>query len=149
MAKILVKSEKSNFMSSFCTSFRIYMQGLQTMNKLILDILWRYASFNLKKKILSMRWNEVVFDFRSCKSSSSSVFTSTKPIFWWTVSLGWRGGSLGRVSVSRFYDIMQWPQFEPRQEHKKKIWVFPSRNINGVLTRCRCACVWPHITYAR
>ena len=43
-----------------------------------------------------------------------------------------RGGLIGRASDSRSKD----PRFKPRQEHKKKLWVFLSQNV--VLTRCRC-----------
>ena len=42
--------------------------------------------------------------------------------------LGWRGGSIGRASVSRFND----PRFEPRQEQNKNLSVFPSQQCCAV-----------------
>ena len=55
--------------------------------------------------------------------------------------LGWRGGSMGRASDSRCYDLL----FEPRQEHKKNLWVFPSQICCAdSLLVCPNPCVYTH-----
>ena len=49
--------------------------------------------------------------------------------------LRWWGGSIGRVTDSRFDD----PRFEPHQEHKKICEFFQVKNVIHSLSHCQCA----------
>ena len=71
----------------------------------------------------------------------------------WLTHFGWRGGSVGRASDWRFYEISD-PSSNPVRSTRKKLWEF-FRVTDVVLTPCRCAqplCVYARIkmiTYAR